>query len=505
MTLAPSTYSTIRNSGWVGNPTGSLASNSFSPAAGDLIVVMVEANLSYQTSWITPTITDSLGSHLTWTLRSTQTDASVSHGVWVFAAPCPSAQTNMTVTVTAGTSDGSQYMTDMTVQAITYSGADASTVGTIVKGSTSTQNPAISVTPTQTGSAILVAACKFASGATVPTAGSNTYLRGTASFGQSASGNGWYGTSGGPTLTSGSAVTVNLSSGQATTWQYVAIEILPAGGGGGQQVQPGVAAETDAGQPVARRKKRTPGITAETDTAQTLSRRKGKGPAPAAETDAAQTLPRRKRKTPAAATETDGAQPLARTKRRSIGVAMETDAGQPVTRTKARALGIPGAYGSGDYGDGPYGGPADVAQPLAAAHTRTLGVATETDAALPVATPGTVGGPVGPATETDTATPLARVKRRGIGPATETATAAPLGRVHARPLGVAASSDTATGLARVKAWTLTGAQETDLAAAIGQPAPPGGWHDHRVTTRVRPDRPRAAVRPDRATRVRSDP
>src|SRR5579862_1622621 len=85
-----------------GGANPALASTSFSPPAGSLIVC-VAASATGGGTQSANTITDSLGTHLNWTSRASAlgTDGSNTWGcasIWV--ADCPSAQTNMTVTVT---------------------------------------------------------------------------------------------------------------------------------------------------------------------------------------------------------------------------------------------------------------------------------------------------------------------------------------------------------------------------------------------------------------------
>lgn len=474
MTLALGTYSTIKNSSWIGAQSGSVASNTFSPAAGDLIVVLVQANLSYQAAWATPTLTDSLGSHLTWTLRATQTDATASIATWVFTAPCPSAQTNMTVTPTIGTTDNSQYVTDITVQAFTFSGADSSSVGTIVKAMTSTQNPAISLTPTTTGSAVILAAVKFVASTTTPTAGTSTYLRGSVAFGSSASGNGWYGTSGGPTLTAGSAVTLNINSAQASpTWQYIAIEILPASGGGGTDAPADVAAATGTAYDS------SPSVAASAPTATAT----GAAPDP----------------TPAIA-------PSAAV---ATGTGTGYDAGPSVTANAATATGVGTAYDATVS----ITVNAELAAAIGTAYDASTSSSSQTNAPAQTATgTGTAPDPsvsVGAPAQTATGVGTAYDATVSISPNAALATATGTAYDPTPALGATPATATAAGAAYAPTTAVDAPAEPAYGTGVAYDAataPEHGYHDTAVTIRTRPDRWRVRTRPDRWTvRTRRSP
>lgn len=150
LSAAPVTYS-----GFLGTQTVSVTSAAFSPGAGTVLVVKVNALESFFSAWTVPTITDSLVGHLTWTLAGTQADATTTVGAsWVFWAPCPSAQTNMTVTIGAGVGAG-QYVALMHIEIEIVTGASATNpIINVTKGIHSGSPLSISITPTYTGSAV---------------------------------------------------------------------------------------------------------------------------------------------------------------------------------------------------------------------------------------------------------------------------------------------------------------------------------------------------------------
>jgi hypothetical protein len=86
----------------VGTPGTPVTSASFSPPAGSTLIVLwgADSNRAFD---VAPTITDSLGTHLIWTLvRYSQAGSGGGDGeVAVYWANCPAAQTNMTVTMTS--------------------------------------------------------------------------------------------------------------------------------------------------------------------------------------------------------------------------------------------------------------------------------------------------------------------------------------------------------------------------------------------------------------------
>src|SRR6185437_888443 len=95
----------------------------------------------------------------------------------------------------------------------------------------SAQSVSASITPTVTGSALLLAAGLDANPSGSDTAGPGCYL---ADQGDYCAGVEWLGSSSGPAVTTSlSAQTLAMTtSGAASTWQYVAFEVVPASGAG---------------------------------------------------------------------------------------------------------------------------------------------------------------------------------------------------------------------------------------------------------------------------------
>ena len=223
-------------SGYLGTPSATQQSGSFSPPAGAVIVVTSFAGDSYQADWdaTKPTITDSLGTHLTWNLVTAAYSNSLSTpstrvGLWW--AYTAVAQTGMTVTVTDACTGG-QYVSYMAVAVTVWTGASttAPVSAATVSGTTGSETSfSQSITPTLTQSALLLACgADYASAAGAISAGSGFYAAdndGTRSFSQQ-----WQGTSGEPTLTSSlSPVALTASTGTAVTWQYIGFEVIPSG------------------------------------------------------------------------------------------------------------------------------------------------------------------------------------------------------------------------------------------------------------------------------------
>lgn len=227
-----STTPSDTESGWVGTQSTTIVSNAFSPPANSLIVVVVSASEGFNSVWDTPTFTDSLGSHLTWTLARAQADSVASFGAcWVAWANCPSAQTNMTVSVTLGIADASQYILGAMLQPLVFTGADTTApIVNISSGLSSTNSASVGMTPIYAGSNLLIAAARIATDATADTAGAGCYLKTSYVFG-AAHGIAWYGTSTNPTATAGNPQTMALTTTDTgNAWQYVAFEIAPPHG-----------------------------------------------------------------------------------------------------------------------------------------------------------------------------------------------------------------------------------------------------------------------------------
>lgn len=223
------------------NPT-SLASNSFSPPAGSVIIVTGLAdNQTATNAWPTSgaaTITDSLASHLTWT-QGVQVLDQAARGVGpgaitVWWATTASAPGSMTVTVTYNTVSG-QSVQGMDVAVDVYTGANTSgPIGASVTSATATATPlTVSITPTQSGSALVIAAGDEES--------LNTLAAGTGCFAldtDNAPGgamdtiNAWLGTSASAFTASSAGTPTNLvlTASAGTLWVYAAYEVMAPSG-----------------------------------------------------------------------------------------------------------------------------------------------------------------------------------------------------------------------------------------------------------------------------------
>lgn len=222
----------LATNGGGGNASESVTSNSFSPPANAVIVVVCLSNMTAGSSTLTGSITDSLASHLNWTEVTVSVDFSRRSGITaIWWAPVTSAPGAMTVSVTLTASGSAIY--EMGVVPLVWTGADmtnpigATTGG---DGSTSSANLSVSITPTQTGSALLMGANDSTTAASV-SAGSGCY----APWGfNSGGGDGsvvWFGTgTSQPTLTSNlSAQTLTATTGVSTSvWDWFAFEVLAA-------------------------------------------------------------------------------------------------------------------------------------------------------------------------------------------------------------------------------------------------------------------------------------
>ena len=103
-------------------------------------------------------------------------------------------------------------------------------------------------------------------------------------------------------------------------------------------------------------------------------------------------------------------------------------------------------------------------KPITAAQSRALGIATETDEALPIASPAGTTQAIGTALETDTALPLGITL--AIGTATETDTAQPIQLITTQGIGLALEIEVALPIGVNQSRALGTATETDLARPI---------------------------------------
>lgn len=233
MALARTTSPAILSSAFQGAAASqAFTSNTFSPPAGSLIVVMGCATQSFNNAWNAPTMTDSLATHLTWNLVDRQNDVTFSGAtsqVAIWWALCPSAQTNMTVTQTASVGGSGQTVTFSSLAPAVWTGADTvAPVTSLAKGYTVAQALAAAASPAGSGSALLMAAANQAAASVATTAGTGEFLVNETHSGSSFA-QVWYGTSGGPTIPA-TAQTLDMTGNAAAKWQYIAYEIKAASG-----------------------------------------------------------------------------------------------------------------------------------------------------------------------------------------------------------------------------------------------------------------------------------
>lgn len=188
--------------------------NSFSPPAGSLIVVVWASHLDRTIT----SISDSLGSHLTYSkLAAFNENSDDNQEIWV--ADCASAQTNMTITVTpsAGTPD--------LLGPIVLTGAAAAASQTGQTGTQGTFSGTVSITLSGTANGSLPIMVVGSRGSSNPTVGTSQ----TTSFNGHAYNlnvNGWAQTFTSPT--SGGSVTINDTAPTGFEFGAVAAEILAA-------------------------------------------------------------------------------------------------------------------------------------------------------------------------------------------------------------------------------------------------------------------------------------
>lgn len=143
------------------------------------------------------------------------------------------------------------------------------------------------------------------------------------------------GTATGSQTASGGTVT---SSSPATA---VLIALSPAAGGGSSSAAANTATESDASQPLGKRKLRAVGLASQPNTALTVGRSKARGATLAAETDAALGFTRSKRKSALQASSAEAALPVGRVRSRTSGTALELEQALPIGKRKVKATGFP--------------------------------------------------------------------------------------------------------------------------------------------------------------------
>lgn len=212
----------------------SVASNSFSPPAGSVIVLMCVVIGPSGSATSVTSVTDSLGSHLTWALitgarSNTNNVGNLGGTCEVWYASCPAAQTGMTVTPTytpdpAGAGDNEGF-----ILPIVFAGADTTQNGaTATDPQTGSALPSKAVTTTRAGSWVIGCVLNYtnATGATAGTAQTTTINGNVIQVTNSTDGDAaWGQMQNAATALSGTSVTIN-DTAPSVHHNMVVVEIL---------------------------------------------------------------------------------------------------------------------------------------------------------------------------------------------------------------------------------------------------------------------------------------
>jgi len=371
---------------------------SFTPSAGDLLIVTVQ--IRGQTGQPTVTDTQSLG----WTLVGSGVAYNVSADrSWVFVANAAAAGSSMTIDVDEGAACTEIVLGVYKVAAATRFGASAVRAFGKKENDSGANIPsaALPQAALTTNGCLVQCGNNASGGITGPTgwtdglvfefqaAGSahgsfvNSGFTGTTAPWADHIGNGtnsydWIVEF---DFSSGEVLVANPGYDAASLFQAVGqpgvgvftgfVDPTPAPVAAGQTVAIGQAIETDVAQPFAASKTRVLGIAIETDLAQPFGRIKTRALGIASEIDLAQAFGKLKTRTLGIATEVDLAQTFGKAKTKALGVVTETDLAQALGRVKSITLGVASET--------------DLAQAFGKAKTKTLGIATELDLAQPIA------------------------------------------------------------------------------------------------------------------------
>lgn len=213
----------------------SVVSAAFSPPAGSVIVVFLAVDGAGGSTQSISSVTDSLGSHLSWA-RITGAQANTpSAGILggtaeVWYASCPSAQTGMTVTANFANPGSGTVSPDGLILPVVFTGAATTQNGAVTKISqTSISTPSLSVTTTANGSWVFGVLMNWTNGtgATAGTAQTNTIngnsmIRTNGTDGDAY----WVQMQNATTANSGTSVTINDTAPTNIRFQFVVVEIL---------------------------------------------------------------------------------------------------------------------------------------------------------------------------------------------------------------------------------------------------------------------------------------
>lgn len=213
----------------VWNPSGDASTGSFTPPANSLLVVWLRYNTGTGNTPTDPTVTDSLGVPLAYTLRAHNRNPEVSTAVdgalAVWSAP---VFTSAAMTVTAHDTDAATGDAIL-VQVFTDDSGNIPGIGAIVENASASAITSVAegFTATVTGSRGLIALSDF-NAAGVPAAGSGCTVTGGDAFDQ------------GATLAyccalrstadgvAGATTTMNLTISSTTDARWITVEVTPA-------------------------------------------------------------------------------------------------------------------------------------------------------------------------------------------------------------------------------------------------------------------------------------
>lgn len=222
-TLAPDASTpALKQAGTVATAVAAAVSTAFSPPAGSGIAVLVGNGVNNTAS--VSSITDSLGSHLSYSLLKRSALASGAAEIWW--ANCPAAQTGMTVTTTLTAAiDGRDYA----IGIIVFTGAALTQNGATQATGNTAGTPTGSLTTLRKGSRVISFLTNF-SNATAPTVGASQ----TTTFGSTAlflpvaaTGDGfWAQTTTADTPGDGVSVTLNDTAPTPINYAMAMVEIL---------------------------------------------------------------------------------------------------------------------------------------------------------------------------------------------------------------------------------------------------------------------------------------
>jgi hypothetical protein len=216
-----STPAALLGSGAVTDP---LASNSFTPPDGSLIVLGV----SGASHTANPMITSVTGGSLSWSAVTTADQGTLAAAeLWI--AYCATSPGSMTASVDWANKPNQGALLSVVV----LTGCDSTQNGAIATPQTGTgQTASVNLTTTRDGSRVFACHANFTSASSPTTgAGQTIVFNGNTMFGTS-NGNGyWLQSTSSNTATSGTSVTINDTAPTGLTMAMVAFEVLAAPGG----------------------------------------------------------------------------------------------------------------------------------------------------------------------------------------------------------------------------------------------------------------------------------